>query len=151
MLCSEQPEGREEGKEPKRKRLKSGPPLTVIRTYAFLRHIFPKVFNKQAGVLFLSPLPESKTKPCIWERPNLYSVVIARSSSTSEACSLPSVPCLPSLGPKKWTTENVPLNGTLCTDTEPQSWAHVAFPSWERQRRNRKVLVTFVWFIDSFV
>lgn len=53
MLCSEQSEGREEGKEPERKRLKQGPPLTVIRNHAFLRDIFPKVFNKRGSCFYL--------------------------------------------------------------------------------------------------
>lgn len=80
------------------------------------------------------------------ERSTLHMVVISYFSSTSEVCSLPLATYLSSSGRKKWTTQNVPLNGMLLQKLSPTH-----FPTLGRQRRDWKVLVTFVWFIHSFM
>lgn len=69
-------------------------------------------FNELQSCFSLTFLRGRKA-PCMGERSNLHLGVISYFSFTSEVCSLPLATYLSSSGHKKWTTENVPLNGML--------------------------------------
>lgn len=103
-------------------------------------------FFNELQSCFSLPFLRGRKAPWKGERSNLHLGVISFFSFTSEVCSLPLATYLSSSGHKKWTTENVPLNGMLLQKLSPTH-----FPTLGRQRRDWKVLVTFVWFIHSFM